>query len=71
MALPKIALHTVIHYKANVRCEDSLLEMFELYLPQQIEQTICGIDDNSTICNVEIRNPVCQTGFPVSKQSLL
>ncbi|XP_073996988.1 uncharacterized protein isoform X3 [Rhodnius prolixus] len=58
---PLLALHSLIHYKAKAKCDQEMLEMFELYLPQQIERLICGNNETAKICNVEIHNPMCQT----------
>ncbi|CAH1391501.1 unnamed protein product [Nezara viridula] len=60
VTLPTFALHTLMHYSAKVKCDQETLEMFELYLPQQIEDYICYIEpDRKKICTVEIHNPIC------------
>lgn len=68
VSLPVIALHAVVHYKAALRCEESILELFELYLPQQIEQAVCDAGEGKLACDVNVHNPVCHTDFVVSLQ---
>nr|XP_024215032.1 uncharacterized protein LOC106688641 isoform X3 [Halyomorpha halys] len=60
VTLPKFALHTLLHYKARVKCDQETLETFELYLPQQVEGYICYIEPGrKKICTIEIHNPIC------------
>ncbi|XP_024082836.1 uncharacterized protein LOC106668082 isoform X2 [Cimex lectularius] len=61
---PNIALHTSIHYgvSSKAKCDREVLEMFELYLSQQVEDIICKSrkSDKIHICEVEIYNPMCR-----------
>uniref|UniRef100_A0A1B6E6W5 Tyrosine-protein kinase ephrin type A/B receptor-like domain-containing protein n=2 Tax=Clastoptera arizonana TaxID=38151 RepID=A0A1B6E6W5_9HEMI len=58
-----IVVHAVIHYKAALKCDESILEMFELYLPQQIEMILCDMGDGKSGCDINIHNPVCLNGL--------
>ncbi|XP_054269751.1 uncharacterized protein LOC128991054 [Macrosteles quadrilineatus] len=59
VTLPIVSSRATVHYKSTASCDESLLEMFEMYLPQQVERTICPADDAPQLCSVSIHSPVC------------
>ncbi|XP_075213805.1 uncharacterized protein LOC142320009 [Lycorma delicatula] len=59
ISLPYYSYSISINYHAEAACNDALLEILELYLPQLIQKDICQIYNHSDMCYVRIKNSVC------------
>lgn len=69
VTLPIVSVRARVHYKSTAACDESLLEMFEMYLPQQMEKVVCAPgNDRPQLCSVVIHSPVCHTEAQVTAE---
>ncbi|KAG8258903.1 hypothetical protein J6590_021698 [Homalodisca vitripennis] len=64
VALPIVTVRLSLHYRGSLACDSSIIQMFKLFMPQQLEDFVCKIDEDKHLCKIEVHSTVCHTESP-------